>query len=171
MTKITALWQTQKQQIIASKIIVEITNLWQSWNEKQQIYAIAFAIVVFLVLLILLLYAPLKTSNNNLNTQLQMQNDIAQRLEYAQTKSLVFSVVKPQNAKSVVTKVAKRYGLKVALKSKDEQLTLQAKAQDFNALSDFLFSLRDKYAIVATQAVINKIKDGIVDANLVLSLP
>lgn len=154
-------------------MIEKITDLWQTWDEKQQTYIAVSAIVLVLALLILLLYAPLKMQNNNLNLQLQSQHNISQKLQYARTKPSNFSVVKPKKAKSVVGKIAKRYGLNVELKLKQQQLILQAKAQEFNALSRFLSAIRNKYAIVATAAVITKTKakNGFVDVNLTLSLP
>lgn len=149
----------------------KMIDLWQSWDEKQQIYAALSAVGLLIILLVLLLYVPLKTHNSSLKNQWQVQNDVAKQLQFAQTTPLVSTAAEPTRVKSVVSKVAKRFGLNIKLKSKDEQWTLQAKAQNFNVLSNFLSSLRDKYAIVATQAVITKVKDGIVDADLTLSLP
>ena len=149
----------------------KIVQFWQTLDEKQQIYAIIFAVILLIWLLFMSLYLPIKIQHQTLNTQLHSQHNITQQLISVGEKPSKFSAIKRKKAKSIIAKIAKQRGLSVDLKLDDKKLSLVAKDQEFNNLKKLLLLLRQRYAITTIKANISKTKDGFVDAKLTLILP
>lgn len=153
-------------------MINRIAELWQTLDEKQQLYALVSATALALLLLIMLLYLPLKLQNQTLESQLKTQLDLREKMINVGKNSDDFLPVNLKGAKSAVEKAAKQNRLDIKLQTNDNnKLVLTLKNQEFSALIDLLLSVRKRYAITASQANIRKIKAGFVDASLTLILP
>ena len=148
---------------------------WQQLTQNDKNKAIAALAVLLAFVLITWVFLPIQQRSADLQTQLQSQQELAQYLSNTKQQLALLpnhpTLTKPQ-AQQIIESLFKTSKIQLnALIMQTDSSIISINKIRFSQLLELLTQLKSKHGIVTTEATINRIDSGVVNAHLTLQYP